>query len=100
MHDILCFDFIFNISSCSLIQLQDYALRQMERIQQETYMHGLCIQRGCVTSTFGTVFSPVGRGRGLAKMKSIMGFSIIFQTAFAHVDCLSIDTTSVLSIAV
>ena len=34
----LGFDFIFNVSSCSLIQLQDYALRQMERIQKETYM--------------------------------------------------------------
>ena len=60
------------------MQLQDYALGQMEDKTHLGY-----VKRGCGTSTFNTVFSPVGRGRGLIitiGIVSLIGsfFQIVF----------------------
>ena len=60
------------------MQLQDYALGQMEDKTHLGY-----VRRGCGTSTFNTVFSPVGRGRGLIITIGIMSllgnfFQIVF----------------------
>ena len=60
------------------MQLQDYALGWMEDKTQLGY-----VKRGCGTSTFNTVFSPVGRGRDLILTIGIMSlignfFQIVF----------------------
>ena len=60
------------------MQLQDYALGRMEDKTHLGY-----VKRGCGTSTFNTVFSPVGRGRDLILTIGIMSlignfFQIVF----------------------
>ena len=63
------------------MQLQDYALGQIEYKTNLGY-----VKRGCGTSTFNTVFSPVGKGRGLTMLIGMMGFiGNFFQIVFVWI---------------
>ena len=64
-----------------MLQLQDYALGQTESTAYMGY-----VKRGCGTSTFTTVFSPVGRGRALTILFAIMLFiGNFFQIVFVWI---------------
>ena len=64
------------------MQLQDYALGQLT----EHKTHLGYVKRGCGTSTFNTVFSPIGRGRGLIIAISILSHTgNVFQIVFVWI---------------
>ena len=79
---LLCSLFMhISCNSCSGLQLQDYALGQMECTAHLGY-----VKQGCGTSTFTTVFSPVGRGRGLTVLFVIMVIiGTFFQIVFVWI---------------
>ena len=55
-----CICYVISVSFCLRMQLQDYALGQMEYKTKLGY-----VKRGCGTSHYDTVFSPIGTGLAL-----------------------------------